>query len=169
MKNTNGVATFEKVSKEQFTKTMNECGFTFAERDIDHIYDNIILPTRATRGSAGYDIHTPIGFEVKAGESIMIPTGLRCKITDGWFLGVVPKSGLGCKFGMRLSNTFGVVDSDYYYSDNEGHIMVKFSVDKDKYFGAGDKLCQGIFLCYGTTFDDNTEGVRNGGFGSTGE
>lgn len=69
---------------------------------------------------------------------------------------------------MRLSNTFGVVDSDYSHSENEGHIMAKFSVDKDLELKAGDKLCQGIFIKYGITVDDKADGIRNGGFGSTG-
>ena len=77
------------------------------------LYDSIELPKRATKGSAGYDIRAPHGFLLNAGESIKIPTGLRVHIADGWFLGCMPRSGLGFKYEIRLANTFGVVDSDY--------------------------------------------------------
>jgi dUTP pyrophosphatase len=126
------------------------------------------LPTRATVGSAGYDFYTPVDVDVKAGEYVIIQTGVRCKIDPDWFLALVPKSGLGFKYGMRLSNTLGIVDSDYYSADNEGHIMVKFTADKDFHLNAGDKFCQGIFMKYGITVDDEATGVRIGGFGSTG-
>lgn len=130
--------------------------------------ENVKLPTRATKNSAGYDIYTPVDIDVKAGEYITIQTGIRCKIDEDWFLAIVPKSGLGFKYGMRLINTLGVVDSDYYHSDNEGHIMVKFTADKDFHLDAGDKLCQAIFMPYGITVDDEADGIRNGGFGSSG-
>lgn len=156
------VAEFEKVTKERFEYDMVKSGYT------DFSYDNIIIPTRATSGSAGYDIHTPVAINVKAGETVLVPLGIRCKIDEDWFLAIVPKSGLGFNYGMRLSNTFGVVDSDYSHSENEGHIMAKFSVDKDLELKAGDKLCQGIFIKYGITVDDKADGIRNGGFGSTG-
>ena len=68
----------------------------------------------------------------------------------------------------QKTNTIGIIDSDYYNSDNEGHIMVKFSVDRPLTLHKGDKFCQGIFILYGVTFDDNADGIRNGGFGSTG-
>lgn len=130
---------------------------------------DIKLPTRATEHSAGYDFFSPIDIDVKAGEYVTINTGVRCKIDEDWFLGIVPKSGLGFKYGMRLANTFGVIDSDYYYSDNEGQIAVKFIADKDFHINAGDKFCQGIFMKYGITVDDEASGIRNGGFGSTGK
>ena len=69
-----------------------------------------------------------------------------------------------------MANTTGIIDADYYNSDNEGHIMVKLINRGNKKFSAnkGDKIVQGIFLPYGITVDDNSEGIRNGGFGSTG-
>lgn len=130
---------------------------------------NVKLPIRATEHSAGYDFFSPIDIDVKAGEYVTINTGVRCKIDEDWFLGIIPKSGLGFKYGMRLANTFGVIDSDYYHSDNEGQIAVKFTADKDFHINAGDKLCQGIFMKYGITVDDEASSIRNGGFGSTGK
>ena len=127
---------------------------------------------RATSGSAGYDFCTPVGFSLAPGETIKIPTGIRVKIEEGWMLGLYPRSGLGFKYRMQLNNTVGIIDSDYYYSDNEGHIMVKFTNASNTgltiNLNAGDAFSQGIFTEYGITFDDDATGVRNGGFGSTG-
>lgn len=161
-----GIAQFEKVSKEQF---MEDCEKEFGIPG-DIVYDEIIkLPTRATTGSAGYDFVTPISFTLKPNQAIKIPTGIRCKMNEDWVLVLVPRSGLGFKYQLNLCNTLGIIDADFAYSDNEGHIMVKLvnRGDKDLQLNAGDRFCQGIFLPYGTTVDDNCEGVRNGGFGST--
>ncbi len=64
-----------------------------------------------------------MAFELKPGETIKIPTGIRVKINDGWVLKLYPRSGLGFKFRVQMNNTVGIIDSDYYNSDNEGHIF----------------------------------------------
>lgn len=156
VENTNRVAMFYKVSEEQAEKE----GISA---------DKIVLPRRATSGSAGYDFYSPVAFELKPGEEIKIPTGVRCAILDGWYLGIYPRSGLGFKYRCGLANTVGIIDSDYYFSDNEGHIMVKVVNNGNKVIkvGAGEAFCQGIFQCYGLTAYDDEKTVRNGGFGST--
>lgn len=166
------IAEFQKVSREQFvrdwTDSFGDCSADQAEK----IYEGIKIPARATSGSAGYDFCTPVGFSLAPGETIKIPTGIRVKIEEGWMLGLYPRSGLGFKYRMQLNNTVGIIDSDYYYSDNEGHIMVKFTNASNTgltiNLNAGDAFSQGIFTEYGITFDDDATGVRNGGFGSTG-
>ena len=92
-------------------------------------------------------------------------------MNENEFLGIYIRSSLGFKYQIGLANTTGIIDADYYNSDNEGHIMVKLINRGNKKFSAnkGDKIVQGIFLPYGITVDDNSEGVRNGGFGSTGK
>lgn len=90
---------------------------------------------------------------------------------EGWVLKVYPRSGLGFKYRLQLDNTVGVIDGDYYYSDNEGHIFLKMTNDgKERTLTVNvwDRVAQGIFVPYGITYDDNATGVRNGGFGSTG-
>ena len=128
-------------------------------------------PTRATKGSAGYDFFAPFSFGLKAKESIKIPTGIRSFIEDGWVLKIYPRSGLGFKFKVQLDNTVGIIDSDYFYSSNEGHIMIKLTNDNnhslDVSINEGNGFAQGIFVEYGITYDDEVEEVRNGGFGST--
>lgn len=164
------VAQFFKVSEKQFIQDFCAvCQGT--EQQAEEIYDNIKLPERATKGSAGYDIYTPIAYTLKPGESAKIPTGIRVKIEDGWFLSVFPRSGLGFKFRLQMDNTVGIIDSDYYFAENEGHIFVKVTNDskegKTVALEAGKAFCQGIFLEYGITADDETEGIRVGGLGST--
>ena len=165
------VAKFEKVSKEQFVKDFCD---TFAERsaeEAEEVYESIKLPRRATTGSAGYDYFSPIDFTLNPGETIKIPTGIRAGMEDGWVLCNFPRSGQGFKFRLQLNNTVGIIDSDYYFSDNEGHIMTKLTNDSNEgkvlSVKAGEGFLQGIFFPFGITEDDEADGVRNGGFGST--
>lgn len=166
------VAKFEKVSLEQFVQDwIDVFKDTYTETEIVNIYDNIKLPRRATKGSAGYDFYTPINITLRPNETIKIPTGIRCFIDEDWVLKLYPRSGLGFKCRMQLNNTVGIIDSDYFYSDNEGHIMAKITndtnEDKNVIVEVGDGFMQGIFVQYGITFDDEADGIRNGGFGST--
>ena len=129
------------------------------------------LPVRATAGSAGYDIKTPWAISLEPGESIRIPTGLRCRIASGWVLLIMPKSGLGFRYRLQLDNTVGVIDEDYYGADNEGHILIQITNDsregKVLDIPAGKAFAQGLFVPYGITEDDEAEAKRTGGFGST--
>lgn len=166
----NKIAQFEKVSFEQFEKDWLK---NFPDtQDVKAIYDAIKLPKRATTGSAGYDFYAPAQITVQKGKSTLIPTGIRCSISDGWVLNIFPRSGLGFKHRIQLDNTVGVIDADYYNSSNEGHIMVKLSCDAHDdghsvTVEAGDGFSQGIFLQFGITHDDDADGIRDGGFGST--
>lgn len=163
------VSEFEKVSFEQFYKAVTDF---YDEEQARLLYESLQLPTRATSGSAGYDFHAPFSFVLPAGKSILIPTGIRAKIEDGWFLGIFPRSSLGFKYNAMFANTIPVVDSDYYGSDNEGHIflsIVNRSKNKSEMsIVAGDKLAQGVFIPFGITQSDDVIAQRNGGIGSTG-
>lgn len=168
-----GIAEFHKVSFDQFLQDTKKVGFTDDTTDpeiIKIIWDKIKLPVRATGGSAGYDFYLPFPFSIYGNGVVTVPTGIRVDIQPGWFLMLVPRSGLGFKHGMRLLNTCGIIDSDYFYADNEGHIMAKFTVDKNMCLQEGDRFMQGIFVPHGVTRSDSTLGLdRTGGFGSTGE
>lgn len=165
----NRVGKFFIVSHDEFVKDYKKCGIR-KYNDVEEAYSKVSLPVRATWGSAGYDFVSPITFVLKPGETITIPTGIRCYIDDGWFLSCFPRSGHGFKYKIRLANTIGIIDSDYYGSDNEGHIMLKISNEGDKTFAidAGMRIMQGIFVPFGITLDDDVKISRNGGFGSTG-
>lgn len=166
-----GIAKFEKVSFEQFRKDFVHLKKFARSVDVKRIYESIKLPERKTIGSAGYDFFSPIDFVLWPGHYITIPTGIRCKIDRNWVLKIYMRSGLGFKYALRLANGTGIIDSDYYDSDNEGHIMIKLindsSVMQRIEVNAGDGISQGLFIPYGLTVDDHTNGVRNGGFGST--
>lgn len=162
----NRIAKFEKVSFEQFKADIQD------EYDAEASYEQIKLPVRATAGSAGYDVISPVAFKLGPGESIRIASGLRCRIAEGWVMLLLPKSGLGTKFRTQLDNTVGVVDADYYNAKNEGHILIALTndskTDKTLEIPAGKAIVQAVFLPFGITEDDEADGQRLGGFGSTG-
>lgn len=165
------VAKFEKVTFEQFLKDMLDV-CNLRDEFIKEIYDDIKLPKRATSGSAGYDFFSPFDLEIKPGETIKIPTGIKCRMKDEYVLKLYPRSGLGFKFRMQLNNTVGIIDSDYYGNENnEGHIMAKITNDTNESkvinVAKGSGFMQGIFVEYGITEDDDVCDVRTGGFGST--
>lgn len=163
------IAKFEKVSPAQFTEGMQDA----FGMDGGDLYGTLTLPRRATKGSAGYDFCTPVGFTLAPGETVKIPTGMRVWMEDGWVLKIYPRSGLGFKYRVQLNNTVGIIDSDYYHAANEGHIFIKITNDSNEgktlTLAAGDAFAQGVFVEYGITLDDDADGVREGGFGSTGK
>ena len=164
------IAKFEKVSESRFVADWLDT-FGGEEAQAKQVYESIKLPKRATKGSAGYDFYSPLAFTLKPGETIKIPTGIRAYMREDYVLTVFPRSGLGFKFRLQLNNTVGIIDSDYYYSDNEGHIFIKLTNDSNEgkvlELEAGNGFAQGIFLPFGITEDDDVTEVRNGGFGST--
>lgn len=165
------IAKFEKVSCENFLSALAADFPQFTEKERIEMYDAVKLPKRATRGSAGYDFFAPFPFTLAPGETIKIPTGIRVRMKEDWVLQLFPRSGLGFKYRLQLNNTVGIIDSDYYASDNEGHIFAKVTNDSNENktlaIGQGEGFMQGIFLPYGVTEDDEACEIRNGGFGST--
>jgi len=167
------VAIFEKVSEEQYISDMVSHGLIDAEDErVSSWYKDIKLPIRGTQGSAGYDFVCPVDISLKPGEELVVCTGIRCMLKEEWVLKAYPRSSSGTKYRIQFNNTVPIIDSDYYYAPNEGHIMFKIINDgrEGKVFELkkGGKLCQGIFVEYGITFDDNVTTSRTGGFGSTG-
>ncbi len=152
------IAQFFKVSEAEYLKVGNT-----------ENYADIILPKRATAGSAGYDFFCPETIDVGVGETVKIATGVRVKIDEGWVLKIYPRSSLGFKYRLQLDNTVGIIDSDYYFADNEGHIFIKMTNcgGKPLTLEKGKAFAQGIFIEYGITVDDDATAVRTGGFGST--
>ncbi len=158
------IAKFEIVSKEQFFNSLDY-------ENKEEIYSSLKLPKRATKGSAGYDFYMPFDLTLEPGKTAKIPTGIRVWMEPNYVLKLYPRSGLGFKYRLQLNNTVGIIDSDYYYSDNEGHIFAKITNDSNEgktvTLKKGEGFMQGIFVEYGITLDDDVEEIRNGGFGST--
>ena len=169
------IAKFSKVSLDEFKKACESFYSNFPKEDanslIEKLWNEIKLPKRATKGSAGYDFFSPMGLAIPPKKSVKIPTGIRVQIDDGWVLKLYPRSSLGFKYRLQLDNTVGIVDSDYFSSDNEGHIYAKITNDSNEnmtvMISQGDGFMQGIFVQYGIVIDDETDRTRNGGFGST--
>ena len=158
------IAEFKVVSEKQYNDDLNNLlGIS------DDSYKDVKIPCRATKGSAGYDFYSPITVTLKPGESVKIPTGIRCKIDDGYVLQIYPRSSLGFKYQMSLLNTVGIIDSDYYNADNEGHIIVGIinRGNKDLVINKGDRFVQGIFYKYYLAREEDNKQERHGGFGST--
>jgi len=139
------IAEFKTVSFDIFKEIAQE-EFGITDEDAMEAYQSLKLPKRATSGSAGYDFYAPFDIVLEPGETAKIPTGIRARMEAGWVLMIFPRSGLGFKYRLMLDNTVGVIDSDYYDSDNEGHIMVKVT------------NCSGI----GTAIDAASNGISKG-------
>lgn len=140
---------FEKISFEEFKKDI--C-------DDKELYDSYELPYRSSSYTAGYDFVLINDVNMKPGEIVKIPTGIKAKFEMDEVLFLIVRSGTGFKYNIRLVNQVGVIDADYYGNpDNEGHIYVKLQNESDKElsFKKGDRLVQGIFMKYLTTDSDN--------------
>lgn len=158
------IARFEKVSNKQYTEDLKKL-----LNIEDNSYEDIILPFRATSGSAGYDFVSPIDITIKPNELVKIPSGIRVEINDGYYLSIYPRSSLGFKYQLCLANTVGIIDSDYYHADNEGHIIVALvnRGDKEVIIKKGDRFVQGIFNAYYQALEKEVTEKRTGGFGSS--
>lgn len=147
------------------------CGGPERVARFEHVtgYPDVRLPERATAGSAGYDFFAPRRISLSPGETVTVDTGVRCRMKDGYVLLLFPRSSLGFKYRLALDNTVGVIDADYYFALNEGHIRIRMTNGGDRplEIEAGSAFAQGVFLRFGITEDDCADGIRTGGFGST--
>lgn len=169
MQNPKVVAKFEKVTWGQYCAGRGCDPANVFTEPYAQEYDNIKIPKRATSGSAGYDFFAPFDFSLVPGATIKIPTGIRCILKEGFVLKEYPRSGFGFKYRVRLDNTVGIIDSDYYKSDNEGHIFIKITNEGQQILKVkqGEAFCQGIIVEHFYAEEDEVTEQRNGGFGST--
>ena len=152
---------FEKISEKQFCKDV----------EVHELYNNVQIPTRSTKNSACYDLRAIGYYEVGPGQVVKIPTGLKVAMEPNEVFLMFIRSSIATKHGITLTNNVGVIDADYYNNpDNEGHFWIVLRNESDTKFTIenGDRLCQGMFVEYKVTDDDNADGDRVGGFGSTG-
>lgn len=153
---------FEKISFEQFRKDI-------ANDKV--LYDQYELPKRSTKSSAGYDIKSMTSGIIKPGDSMIFKTGLKVCMNDDEVMYLYSRSSFGYKYDVTLTNSVGVIDSDFYNNEeNEGHFAVKLSNHGKNDFEVfvGDRIAQGVFMKY-LTIDNEEEIVheRKGGLGST--
>lgn len=167
------VGNFKKVSFAQFEKTLQDLGKNLTKEQAFSVWEKIKLPARSTSGSSGYDFYCPLDTLIPGdGSSVIIPTGICVEmLVPGWDLSIYPRSGLGFKHRLALDNSCGVIDGDYAYADNEGHIMVKLHKAEDRsplVIRQNDRFVQGIFRPFGLAVGDSVTAARKGGMGSTG-
>ena len=151
---------FEKISKDNFLNSVPNGN-----------YEDIILPKRSTKNSAGYDFYSLYDITIKPNERVVIPTGIKVCMNEQEFLGIYIRSSLGFKYNLRMCNQVGIIDSDYYDNiDNEGHIFVKLKNegDSDIVLKKNDRFVQGIIQkFYVVDNEDDLMNTRVGGIGST--
>lgn len=150
---------FERISEKEFLKDVSNGN-----------YEDILLPKRSTKNSAGYDFYSLYDITIKPNEIVKIPTGIKVCMNENEFLGIFIRSSLGFKYNIRMCNQVGIIDTDYYNNkDNDGHIFVCLQNEGDKDFviRKGDRFVQGIFMPFLITDDDSTTSRRIGGIGST--
>ena len=134
----------------------------------------INLPIRKTKSSAAYDLEAAEdivlpSFE-KGSKPILIPTGLKAYMQPDEMLVIVPRSSSPKKQGISYPHSMGVIDADYYENpDTDGHIFVQCINLKDEEvkIKKGEAVGQAIFQKFLTTDNDQADGIRTGGFGST--
>lgn len=151
---------FEKISFYRFSEDVKEDKKSYEEYSI---------PVRKTKNSAGYDFAAIEDYILHPGQILKIPTGIRAKMNDDEALFMFVRSSMGFKYNVRMTNQVGVIDSDYYHADNEGHIFISLQNEgqTDFVIHKGDGIAQGVFVKYFVTEDDQVTNKRVGGIGST--
>ena len=131
------------------------------------------LPTRKTKGSAGYDFYLPCDVVLEPyGDSPIIQTGVKAYMPEDEVLLLFIRSSVGIMKNVTLSNSVGVIDASYCDNpDNEGNIGLKLHNNSPHTvtFKKGERIMQGVFVKYGVVDDDNATEERKGGIGSTGK
>lgn len=132
---------------------------------------DVKLPKRSTKNSCGYDFFAPYRFAIAPGETIVVDTYVKAKMPEGEFLKIVGRSSFGVKRALDIACS-GIIDADYYGNpDNDGNISVAFynRGKEPQQIEEGERICQGIFIPFHVTDNDDADGERIGGIGSTGK
>lgn len=135
--------------------------------------ENVSLPKYETSGSAGMDVRANIEEPIVMGslERVLVPTGLKIAIPEGYEVQVRPRSGLAIKHGITLLNTPGTIDSDY-----RGELkVIMVNLSKDEYVinpqeRIGQLVLNKVAQMEFVEVDSLDETERGaGGFGHTGK
>lgn len=134
--------------------------------------DKKLLPKRETAHAAGYDLKVAEETQISAGAIVLVPTGVKAYMQPGEVLYLYDRSSNPRKKGLVLINSVGVIDGDYYNNPaNEGHIFAQMKniTDQTVVLEAGERIVQAVFAPFLIADGDEADGVRTGGFGSTGK
>jgi len=138
--------------------------------------ENVIIPEYANIGDAGMDLRANITLGVRPGETVIVPTGIKVAIPEGYEIQIRPRSGLSYKTALRIANAPGTIDSGYR---GEIGVIITNITDKNEdikpiIISKGDRIAQMILTdIYAIKWipTDNVKDIgkdRKGGFGSTG-
>lgn len=160
-------------------KTANSAGYDFMVAEDTIIYPYQVLINDLDIGLGPNDTNEPYTLDAIAqatkvfqSKPTLVPTGVKCKLPQGYYLELTNRSSSPLKYWLVLANGVGVIDGDYYNNEgNEGHIyfqIINFG-PRPVLLKKGDIVGQGIIKKYETITDEKAvEGTRKGGFGSTG-
>ncbi|WP_312681948.1 dUTP diphosphatase [Lactococcus taiwanensis] len=137
------------------------------KRQFVKLNKNATIPERATEHSAGYDISASETVTIQPDEIKLVHTGLAVQMEQDDVMLLIDRSSNPQKRGIVLSNSLGVIDHDYFPNEFMG--MFTNITDKPVTIEAGQRIMQAVFVKYGLVDNDNANGERTGGFGSTGE
>ena len=128
------------------------------------------IPRFQTPGASGFDFHSLKEVTLRAGEVVLVPTGLAVEIPEGYEIQVRARSGLSAKAGVFLVNGIGTIDSDY-----RGEIKIILStLHLDPVvLPAGERIAQGVLMRVEKPLIQEVKELSTtvrgaGGFGSTG-
>ena len=139
---------------------------------VSQFTDETLLPKRETAHAAGYDLKAAVTTEIAPGEIKLVPTGVKAYMQASEVLYLFDRSSNPRKKGLVLINSVGVIDSDYYGNPaNEGHIFAQMRniTEETVVVEAGERIVQAVFAPFLLADGDQADGVRTGGFGSTGK
>ena len=139
---------------------------------VSQFTDENLLPKRETAHAAGYDLKVARTTEIGPGEIVLVPTGVKAYMQANEVLYLYDRSSNPRKKGLVLINSVGVIDKDYYGNPtNEGHIFAQMRniTDETVVVEAGERIVQAVFAPFLLADGDDADGIRTGGFGSTGK
>ena len=138
--------------------------------DIKKLHEDAVIPTYGTEGAAGFDFYSVDDYIVDPGKTVIVKTGLAVAVPIGYYLAVVPRSGVSAKTGIRIANSPGTVDADY--RGEIGVILVNLS-NEAFVIENGERIAQMVIAKHERAewnevdqLSDTSRGA--GGFGSTG-
>ncbi|HEM3072150.1 dUTP diphosphatase [Streptococcus suis] len=139
---------------------------------VSQFTDENLLPKRETAHAAGYDLKAAETVSLEPGEIKLVPTGVKAYMQANEVLYLYDRSSNPRKKGLVLINSVGVIDGDYYNNPaNEGHIFAQMRniTEETVVVEAGERIVQAVFAPFLLADGDQADGVRTGGFGSTGD
>ena len=143
-------------------------GFELVKDEKRKTEGKVILPTRGSKVSAGYDFYSPVDITIEPNKIGKIWTDVKAYMGNTECLILNVRSSMGGKF--MLANTQGWIDADYYSNlNNDGNIgiFLKNISDESITIKKGERVAQGAFFNFLVADNGNTDNERVGGFGST--